>query len=209
VQAVMQGNDIVGSPQWPQRAPQYGPESFSYTTDDSGALLATGNRGTIRDTGRRGQVKADPVEAEAAKEQGKKEQAWTLYETAMQGLKSGLEGARTGPLTGRLPAFTAPQQVAEGGIAAMAPVLKQLFRVAGEGVFTDRDQQLLLDMVPKRTDHAEARAAKIANIDAIVKAKLGMDGATSGAPVPGVTKEDGYIYVGGDPANPKSWVKER
>ena len=58
--------------------------------------------------------------------------------------------------------------------AAMAPVLKQLFRVSGEGVFTDRDQALLLDMVPKRTDLPAAREAKIANIDAIVRAKLGM-----------------------------------
>jgi hypothetical protein len=58
--------------------------------------------------------------------------------------------------------------VAEGAVAAIAPVLKQLFRVAGEGVFTDRDQQLLLDMVPKRTDFPQAREAKLANIDKIV-----------------------------------------
>ena len=56
----------------------------------------------------------------------------------------------------------------------MAPVLKQLFRSAGEGTFTDRDQELLLDMVPKRTDRAEAIAEKMANIDRIVSAKLGM-----------------------------------
>lgn len=111
-----------------------------------------------------------------------KAEVWNTYETARNGLMAGLAGAQTDPITGRLPAATAAQQVAEGSVAAMAPVLKQLFRVAGEGVFTDRDQQLLIDMVPKRTDLPAAREQKMANIDAIVRAKLGMpaEGAAPG-----------------------------
>ena len=58
----------------------------------------------------------------------------------------------------------------------MAPVLKQLFRVAGEGVFTDRDQALLLAMIPTRATRPEARNKQIQNIDNIVKAKLGIKG---------------------------------
>jgi len=54
--------------------------------------------------------------------------------------------------------------------------------VAGEGVFTDRDQALLLDMVPKRSDRPEARFAKIRNIDAIINAKLGI--TQNAAPIP-------------------------
>ena len=93
----------------------------------------------------------------------------------------GLRGATTGPFVGRAMPMTAAQQTAEGGVSAMAPVLKQLFRVAGEGVFTDKDQALLLDMVPTRVDLPEARENKIKNIDAIVKAKLGRGKAqTSG-----------------------------
>lgn len=103
-----------------------------------------------------------------------KDTAYELYKTAREGLVSGLEGSRTGPFVGRIPAVTEAQQTAEGGVSAMAPVLKQLFRVAGEGVFTDRDQALLLNMVPTRADHPEARRKKIANIDKIVRAKLGM-----------------------------------
>lgn len=97
-----------------------------------------------------------------------------MYVAARDGLLTGLEGATTGPALGRIPAFTSGQQIAEGGVSAMAPVLKQLFRVAGEGTFTDKDQELLLGMVPTRADKPAARAAKMANIDRIVSAKLGM-----------------------------------
>jgi hypothetical protein len=99
--------------------------------------------------------------------------ALDVYNTGMTGLKNALAGTTTGPVVGRMPAVTANQQIAEGAIASVAPVLKQMFRSAGEGVFTDKDQQLLIEMIPKRTDHPEARAAKMAGIDAIVNAKLG------------------------------------
>ena len=102
--------------------------------------------------------------------------AYELYEQAKQGLLSGLGGTNTGPIAGLMPSFTRGQQVAEGSVAAMAPVLKQLFRVAGEGVFTDRDQQLLLDMIPTRKTDEAAIPTIISNIDNIVKAKLGITG---------------------------------
>ncbi len=115
----------------------------------------------------------------------------------------GLARTMTGPIAGRIPAVTANQQIAEGGVAAMAPVLKQLFRVSGEGVFTDRDQALLLDMVPKRSDRPEAADAKMRNIDAIVRAKLGlppeMAPAPSGATGEWGAGDDALIgkYLGG------------
>jgi hypothetical protein len=59
----------------------------------------------------------------------------------------------------------------------MAPVLKQLFRAAGEGVFTDKDQELLIQMIPTRETNPEARKAMLDNIDAIVRAKLGKGAA--------------------------------
>lgn len=100
--------------------------------------------------------------------------AFEVYQTAITGLSSGLQGTNTGPIAGRMPAWTSGQQIADGTIAAMAPVLKQLFRGAGEGTFTDKDQELLMEMLPTRKDEPEARKAKLANIDAIVQAKLGM-----------------------------------
>lgn len=95
-----------------------------------------------------------------------------VYDEAMAGLVSALSNTRTGPGMGWI-SLTSDQQVADGAVAAMAPVLKQLFRGAGEGTFTDRDQEMLLNMVPTRKDHPEAIKAKIENIDGIVRAKLG------------------------------------
>lgn len=121
--------------------------------------------------------KAAPQEVDkAAPQEGDKAAAWNLYKTARDGLISGLEGTWTGYFVGKLPPITAEQQTAEGGVSAMAPVLKQLFRVAGEGVFTDRDQALLIGMIPTLDDLPEARMKKIQNMDRIVQAKLGLDG---------------------------------
>lgn len=119
--------------------------------------------------------KPDENTVKQGQEQKNKMNAWNTYKEARFGLLEGLKGTTTGPVVGRMPSFFATQQIAEGSVAAMAPVLKQIFRVSGEGVFTDKDQQLLLDMVPKRSDEPEARAAKIKNIDRIIMAKLGVN----------------------------------
>lgn len=139
------------------------------------ALEAIKTQGAIQQA-----VGSAQAQADVARETGERQKQVALaqYLAAREGVIEGMAGTDTGPLVGRLPALTEGQQIAEGSVAALAPILKQVFRAAGEGVFTDRDQQLLLDMAPKRTDHPEAAAAKIRNIDAIIKAKLG--GASGG-----------------------------
>lgn len=112
------------------------------------------------------------AEVERGEKQRALDSAFVTYETAIKGLVEGLDAATTGPLAGRIPAMSSGAQKAEGAVAAMAPVLKDLFRSAGEGVFTDRDQALLLEMIPQRTDTPEARRFKLDNIDRIVRAKL-------------------------------------
>jgi hypothetical protein len=112
--------------------------------------------------------------AERKKLQAQNATAYNTYATAIAGLQKAMDKTQTDPLTGRLPAVTAAGQTAEGAVAAMSPVLKALFRQTGEGTFTDRDQQMLLDMIPTRKDHPEARRAKIEMINQIVAAKLNM-----------------------------------
>ena len=119
------------------------------------------------------QERAQAAAAEAAKKANAPNAALDQWVEARKGLEEGLGRTDTGPLMGRLPALTTDQQIAEGSVAATAPILKQLFRTAGEGAFTDKDQELLMKMVPTRLDSEEARAAKIENIDRIIRAKLG------------------------------------
>ncbi|MFM7012460.1 MAG: hypothetical protein ACKO0Z_24555 [Betaproteobacteria bacterium] len=129
-------------------------------------------------------------QSEIAQKNQALQQTWRTYVAARDGLVSSLNSTVTGPFLGRggdTTAITEDQQTAEGAIAAMAPVLKQIFRIAGEGTFTDKDQELLLRMVPTRKDKAGARVRKLKNIDRIIKSKLGLDAAgasgswTSGA----------------------------
>lgn len=129
--------------------------------------------------------------ADQAKEQRGNDKAWNVYNSAMTLLSDALSGTTTGPVAGLSPAMTSNQQIADGAVAAMAPVLKQMFRAAGEGTFTDSDQRLLMDMVPTRKDTPAARQSKIQNIDAIVKAKLGMSGQSQQQPSQQPTTQQG------------------
>lgn len=150
--------------------------------------------GPIKEAEAAGTLRGKGELPEAEQKATERRMAFNLYETARAGLLSGLEGAETGPMIGRIPPVTAAQQTAQGGVSAMGPVLKQLFRAAGEGIFTDRDQQLLLEMVPDRRDLPKAREAKIQNIDNIVRAKLGMtDGGKTTPPPSDQPKPNGKV----------------
>lgn len=111
--------------------------------------------------------------AEATAQNRNNTTALELYDVAMKGVSEAFGNVHAGPIIGLMPAMTANAQIADGAVAAMAPVLKQLFRAAGEGVFTDKDQELLLGMIPSRQTLPEARGPLLENIDAIVRVKLG------------------------------------
>lgn len=111
--------------------------------------------------------------------------AFTVYQTASRELRQKMSQTTTNPVAGRIPALTAAAQIAEGSRAQMAPILKQLFRSSGEGVFTDKDQALLMDMLPDRGDHPETVTAKMDAIDALVAAKLsGVAAPAASTPAP-------------------------
>lgn len=179
IAAQAQATEAADNRRHQQSLAQLGAQARYAAQDDArgldNALKLEGERGVqTRETqARAAMLKGTGVDKEAAEKEDAKNKAVDMYTAARDGLMKGLGGTETGPVAGRIPAVTTGQQVAEGSVAAMAPVLKQLFRVSGEGVFTDRDQALLLDMVPKRTDSPEARELKMKNIDGIVSAKLG------------------------------------
>src|SRR5690606_23360432 len=81
---------------------------------------------------------------ERGQEQRQRDMAFSQFQTAMAATERALSNTVTNPVAGISPALTENQQIAEGAVAAMAPILKQLFRSAGEGVFTDKDQELLM-----------------------------------------------------------------
>lgn len=112
--------------------------------------------------------------AGAAETERSNSAAYSAYESGMRGLAESLGKTTTGPVAGLLPAFSDEARIADGAIAAMAPILKQMFRSAGEGTFTDNDQKLLMDMIPTRQDGPAVQRAKFSNIDSIVRAKLGV-----------------------------------
>ena len=112
-------------------------------------------------------------DADIKTEDRSNQKAFDVYNAAKTNLVSALGGTITGPGAGWIPALTADAQIANGAVAMMAPVLKQLFRASGEGTFTDKDQEMLIAMVPTRSTLPEARVVQLAAIDSIVSAKLG------------------------------------
>ena len=119
------------------------------------------------------------AEAEVKAESDKKAldiknvKAMSAFEVGLRSVEETFSKLKTDPITGLFPALTEEAQKAEGSVSAMAPILKSLFRESGEGVFTDKDQELLTDMAPKRTDHPAVVAYKINMLKEIVGAKLG------------------------------------
>ncbi len=98
--------------------------------------------------------------------------ALSVYDTAMKHFNNAMEKPWTGPIVGLMPALTSDARTADGAVSAMAPILKDIFRTAGEGTFTDADQKMLLNMLPTRQDDAASRKSKLEMIDSIIRAKL-------------------------------------
>jgi hypothetical protein len=111
--------------------------------------------------------------ASKATEEGRSNsKAMNVYEIGINSLADAFGNTDTGPIMGRLPALTSSAQNADGAIAMMGPLLKQVFREAGEGTFTEGDQKQLNDMLPKRSDTPETVQWKIEAITNLINAKL-------------------------------------
>jgi hypothetical protein len=57
--------------------------------------------------------------------------------------------------------------------------MKDIFRSAGEGTFTEGDQKILTNLIPTRSDTKETIVEKLRMIDSIVMQKLAPTGGSS------------------------------
>lgn len=122
--------------------------------------------------------------------------AFNVFNAAIKNVENTLAATTTGPVLGRLPAITSNQQTAEKAIAIMAPTLKALFRSVGEGTFTDRDQEILLQMIPSRTDNKEAIKNSLEMISEVVRIKLSLPSQESIKKVQGDQESTGGKFLG-------------
>ena len=146
-----------------------------------------------RSAAKAGGSEAGKSEQEKKALQVQNDKTWKIWQTAISGLEESLGNTATGRIAGLLPAITSNQQIADQCIAIMAPVLKNIFRESGEGVFTDKDQQILIDMIPDRGSNPDTIAFAIKQINDIVAAKLNQQVRVEivpNAPTPNVLRFD-------------------
>lgn len=117
-------------------------------------------------------VAQSAYQAEKFKESKSNENAFNVYQTGTRNLADALGATETGTLAGLVPAITSNAKVAEGAIAIMAPIIKDVVRSAGEGTWTDADQALVNNMIPTRKDSPEAISMKMKMLDEFIIAKL-------------------------------------
>lgn len=141
------------------------------TVLDPSAVASNVSTITTAEETAKGAVKTKIDAADLARQNQK---AFAAYTAGINTLAKSLGATTTIPGMSLIPALTADAQAAEGAIAAMAPILKDVFRQAGEGTFTKDDQAVLLKMLPGRGTLPAARDAQLRAVDSIVRAKMGM-----------------------------------
>ena len=138
----------------------------------------------------RAEATADAKEKETQKQNLK---AFNTYKVARENLAKVLSETTTGFLSGRLPAVSASQQVADSAQNILFPAVKALVRESGEGVFTDRDAEDIRRMLPGRTTSPEALPMVMWLIDSFIATKLGQPvppQPKQGEPQDGLTPEE-------------------
>lgn len=160
--------------------------------------------------GRQAQIEQEKIDREIDAEKQKQEikgtkEAETLgkesavkmeiWDSVSENISKSFADAATFPMMGALPALTESQQAAEASLTTAIPTLKEFFRKAGEGTFTEGDQKILVNMLPTRSDYPEVRDRKLKQIDTIIRLKLGQ-------PMQGLEGEDAEAALwANDPKN--------
>lgn len=95
------------------------------------------------------------------------------FDFGFSALEQALGGTgQTGKILGNIPGLTTGAQIADNAKALLLPIMKSVFRGAGEGVFTDKDQETLEAMLPTRSMTPEAAAKALDSVKMLVSLKL-------------------------------------
>ena len=118
-----------------------------------------------------------PSEASIARAETQKKQAsdYRSYQLVSKDLKNNygnIAPSLTGVLQGNLPASSTESRIFETTGKQMLSLMKDVFRRAGEGTFTEGDQRVLTEMLPNRTMDAQEFDMAIRRLDAVVAMKM-------------------------------------
>ena len=124
------------------------------------------------------------------KRQEKDYQAYKLVSTDLKNTYKNIPDILTGSLQGNLPAASQSSRMFETARTQMLPLLKDVFRKAGEGTFTEGDQRILTDLIPDRTMDAQEFDAAVRRLDAVVAMKAGDSNLTMAQVLEKLDQED-------------------
>tara|TARA_R110000782_G_scaffold263174_1_gene355701 strand:+ start:1689 stop:3014 length:1326 start_codon:yes stop_codon:yes gene_type:complete len=137
------------------------------------------------------------AKAVLAQDKGKRDNGKALkaYEAGISSLSTALGNTYTGLGGDLISGLTVDGQIANASVALMAPILKDIFRGAGEGTFTKDDQEILLRMLPTANMKSGAREAALKQLDMVVRAKLSVPSVIGGpdnSGLPTISSQEEY-----------------
>lgn len=145
--------------------------STSRRGQDIGAATArSGQAITMRGQDMAASGRAAPKPATVALAKGKLS-SLTALENQLNRAEAALKKAKyTGPIAGRLPGgISGADSAADAAISNLAPLVRQLTRVPGEGAMSDYESKLAQAGLPSRAQTAEGRRQSLDDIRALVK----------------------------------------
>ncbi|NYD88744.1 hypothetical protein [Sphingomonas melonis] len=154
--------------------------------DISAATASAGQAVTMRGQDMAAAGRAAPPKATVALARNKLS-SLTALETQLNRAEAALRKAKyTGPIAGRLPGgISGADSAADAAIANLAPLVRQLTRVPGEGAMSDYESRLAQAGLPSRSQTVEGRKQSLDDIRALVaQTKAGYSDLVGDSPAP-------------------------